>query len=127
LYRQSVKIGALFEYAIEARRLLQVALVDRRNSAFPFQPEKHISKHIHAEGRDSIREGSRFRMRSILEKIRDILPPFLDQSLLDDYDRHTARPEVLLCSRVDQTKLADIDRTAHDVARHVGNNGDTGA
>src|SRR5690606_14290377 len=55
--------------------------------------------------------------------VGDIFVSRFNQLSLYDNQRDSARPQVLLCSRIDQTKLAHVDRAAHDVARHISHNG----
>ena len=47
-----------------------------------------------------------------------------DQILADDDERHAGRTYVLLRTAVDHTVLLHIDRTAHDIRRHIGNERD---
>ena len=58
-------------------------------------------------------------MGAIVKHRRDIPGDPTEGILLDDGEYDAGRPDVLLCSAIDQVVLGNIDRTAHDVGGHV--------
>ena len=50
----------------------------------------------------------------------------MDEIALCDDERHARGGEVLLCARIDDAELFDVDLAGEDIGRHIGNEGRLG-
>ena len=108
------------DLVVEHLCLLDVHPVHHRKAADTLEPLQGLGHHEDREHRRGVEHRFTVDMGLVVEHRREVAGHLAEDVLADDGEDHAGGAHVLLRAAVDEGVLRNVDRTAHDVGRHVG-------